>query len=158
MEFLSSPCQHFRIKGDTKRWRITGPVNRSGVYKKKMLTTILIFFVCVCVNLWSSLLKTRAGKSQKRDCECCHFVSGGLCLWHPEQNQHACTLPHQPAFFCFSLLKSKPTWLCCEELRLGTENYFCCMNIDQTYNHTRSMQIKCLHISRPACIFAWRTL
>ena len=70
--------------------------------------------LCVCVNLWSSLLKTHAGKSQ----ECCHSVSGGLCLWHPEQNQHAFRLPHQPAFFCSSLLKSKPTWLHCEELRV----------------------------------------
>ena len=55
----------------------------------------------------SSLLKIKPGKSQKRDCECCHLVPSSLCLWHHKQGWcvwQKYQIHHTAAIFCSWLI------------------------------------------------------
>ena len=53
-----------------------------------------------------------------------------------------CTLLHEPVFFWFLLIKSKPTSLAPEELRFTAEKYICLSHKYRQNNHTQSLQMK----------------
>ena len=40
-----------------------------------------------------------------------------------------CQLHHKRSFFCSSMVKSKPAWLCLEKLKFKADVYFCSVNI-----------------------------
>ena len=68
-------------------------------------------------------------------------------------------LCHEPTFFCFSLVKSIPTFYTLRSsvtasTTTTTTKYFCCTNIDGTTSQSLQIFAEFLHF-RSACIFTW---
>ena len=78
-------------------------------------------------HLWSGLLKTDIWKSWKHSYDCRHYMAmhGSLCLWRYEQGLYMCqkcSSHHEPTFFCSSLKKRAPKWLCPVELKIKRQS------------------------------------
>ena len=85
---------------------------------------------CFSVNLRSSWLKINIWQSWKKkeekncDSEPCHFHQTCDVMIKATISDRKCMLRHEPAFFCSSLVKSKPAWLCPEELKFKARIQF----------------------------------
>ena len=100
-------CWHLKgMKNDCGCWHLKGMKNDCGCWHLKGMKND-----CGCWHL----------KGMKNDCGCWHYVPSSLYQWCHEQGldvQQKYQMRHKPAFFCSSLVKSKPTELCSEEVTI----------------------------------------